>query len=231
MLSKWSTGQSGFPHEESDLALSTRGRDRRQTAREYVERRLAFRDYDDLSDVLKGAQQLDWAPSRSTFYLWVKAWRAERARDQSGPWTLANDETGRPDIVMRVIATVHGQSRGRLNSVTTTEAKWIVRVALALPGILEADEAAEYPADAGPGFGGQVILLWGAAKVLTAARRYIRAEEAGDVEQVLQEQANHAVWYVNEQRHLSELLGVDPRVIAESLDVALDAYSQTPEED
>lgn len=110
---------------------------RRQQAREYVERRLRFHEYDDKADILRGAQlDLDWAPSRSTFYGWVKDWENRRARDKSGYWSLANDNTGRPDLVMRVIAALVAASGGRGVRLTNAEAVWIARLGAALPDIL-----------------------------------------------------------------------------------------------
>jgi hypothetical protein len=74
-------------------------------------------------------------PSRSTVYKWVGDWRAAHSSsDAVVPWSLATDRTGRPDIVMRVIAALDDATDGRRTfTVSLAQANWLVKLAAALP--------------------------------------------------------------------------------------------------
>lgn len=178
---------------------------RKAKARQYIERRLVSRDYEELSDVLHGAEQeLDWAPSRSTFYEWVRQWREARARDRSGTWTLATDETGRPDIVMDVLAALIGSSRGRLATLTVAEARWIVRLATAVPIILK-DKTRFRGVDAqGHGIGDPIGPAWGTLNLWEWALQYVDAENVGDQKQLSELDATVAMLYGAGGRHFPE---------------------------
>lgn len=93
-------------------------------------------------------------PARATAYEWARQWREEREADDSGVWTLERDQTGRPDLVMRVLAALRWHRAGadaqdpalRLSQpvyVTHDEAGWIVRLGVALPWILAEREYTE----------------------------------------------------------------------------------------
>lgn len=196
---------------------------RKQRAREYVERRLGFHDYDDLADVLRGLEQtLPWAPSRSTFYSWVKQWREARARDRSGAWSLLNDETGRPDIVMRVIAALIGQSRGRHRpTVTSAEAHWIVRLALAVPDIL-ADQT-QYRQVIGVDPEPVAATIPGALNLWAEALSYVEAESAADTNRLAELDRRVALCYAEGGRHF--VATVDPLLLA---DMVRPAAEPTP---
>lgn len=95
------------------------------------------------------------APPRRTFYVWAK----EATLAPTKPWTLAADETGRPDVVLRVLRAVHDASSGRIGQIGIDEATWIVRLVNAKPELLEAGDAVNAT--------GVAPWLW--------AKRYLRA--------------------------------------------------------
>lgn len=96
------------------------------------------------ADAYREIQEGRGAPARSTAYEWAREWKAQRDQDDSGEWTLATDTTGRPDVVMRILASL-GNARIRLLAtgrdpdrrvVSVAEARWAVKVAEAVPWIL-----------------------------------------------------------------------------------------------
>lgn len=153
----------------------------RQDAREYVERRLTAHNYDDLADILKGASlHLNWAPSRSTFYEWVREWRESRSSDTSGKWSLATDKTGRPDILMRVLAELFRVSSGNADELTVGEAEWLVRLANAIPPTWPAVRWRQGLRDGSS----QTVTEPGALHLLSWARRYLDAETQGNADEL-----------------------------------------------
>lgn len=54
--------------------------------------------------------------------------------DLSGPWSLATDQTGRPEVVLPVALAVAEHTRGRMR-LTHDLAAWVVRVVAVAPGI------------------------------------------------------------------------------------------------
>ena len=204
-----STGQSDnerwspkrVPHQES--------RNRRRTkAREYVEQRLGIRDFDELTEILRDAERsLSWAPPRSTFYGWVSEWKTARARDRSGRWSLSTDETGRPDIVMSVLAALVGRSHGRHQTLTVAEARWLVRLGTAVPDILadgrhlEPDESGVFNVPGQPS--------WGTLSLWSWALHYVDAETAGDDDALAELDGKVAMLYANGGRHFAEAMADD----------------------
>lgn len=182
-------------------------RDRKSAARNYIEGRLRQADYDDLADILKGAEQdLDWAPSRSTFYQWVREWREARARDTSGQWSLATDDTGRPDVVMSVLAALIGRSRGRFVPISRAEARWMVRLATAIPAVLE--DGTSYRRIDEHGVGHDPIgPAWGALRLFKWATRYVDAEARQDESALAELDGTVAMLYGDEGRHFAEAMG------------------------
>jgi hypothetical protein len=71
------------------------------------------------------------APPRSTFYVWAN--EADKLRSTAPTWTLAEDRTGNPRVVLDVMAALHEASNGRLACVTVDEAAWIVKLDAARP--------------------------------------------------------------------------------------------------
>jgi hypothetical protein len=76
-------------------------------------------------------------PSRSQWYLWIREEQKKAAADTSGPWSLADDQTGRPDIVLALLSWVIGESQWQRRSLTVREAFWAVRLCAALPRFVE----------------------------------------------------------------------------------------------
>lgn len=117
--------------------LNRKGRQRE--ARERVERVLAAEKDPDLGALYAELKGLRMEPARSTFYGWVKQWRDERARDDSDPWLLADDDTGDPGLVLRVASTLWMRAKlngGEAPAVSKRDARWLVRIAQAVPMIL-----------------------------------------------------------------------------------------------
>lgn len=105
---------------------------RKRQARDYLEAALIRGDAP--AEIYRAMQlELGWVPSRSTVYAWAKDWQEARARDQSGRWSLATDETGRPDIVLRVLAALIATTHGRMDDISVDEARWLVKLARAVP--------------------------------------------------------------------------------------------------
>ena len=149
----------------------------KRKAHEYVERRLDGHDYDDLADVLRGAQrELPWAPSRSTFYQWVREWQGREAAVSDTAWTLATDVTGRPDVVMKLLAFAWAWSGGRIRRIGAARAQWAVRLATALPHFLAVPPAADSPAAMAQQELVQSPLSW----LWVVAGEYAQAEAAGE---------------------------------------------------
>lgn len=126
--------------------LNKKGQQKR--ARELVESRLAVGAA--APDILRSLEEQGLAPARSTLYAWVRQWRDARALDTSGAWTLATDETGRPDIVMRVLAALEGTRMWREDTdqhITHTDARWLVRLATAFPDWLQRESTAINPVE------------------------------------------------------------------------------------
>lgn len=73
------------------------------------------------------------APARRTFYSWAA--EVDKRRSTDVTWTLAEDTTGNPRVVLDVMAALHEASSGRLYRVTIEEAAWIVKLAAARPGL------------------------------------------------------------------------------------------------
>lgn len=102
--------------------------------------------------------------SRSTLYEWLRIERERESTDSSKPWSLATDETGRPDVVLTVLKGIFEASDYRRKSLTQAEARWCVKITHAAPSMLNERE--------GP---------W---LVFHMARDYLRAEFAGDDERL-----------------------------------------------
>jgi hypothetical protein len=66
---------------------------------------------------------------------WIRG-RLPSWRDRS-TWTLATDDTGRPDIVLRVLAAALDVSKGKITQIGKADAAWVVRLATALPRLLD----------------------------------------------------------------------------------------------
>lgn len=145
----------------------------REKVHQYVEDRLALGDFDRVSDVLADIKRhFRWEPSRSTFYAWVKSWRDAQG-DGSGLWTLAKDRTGRPDVVMRVIAAIYENSQGRRGTVTVDQARWLVKLAAALPAEWPDEHRAMVRSDGTP----MILTIPGALRLLGSANRHLSAEK------------------------------------------------------
>lgn len=197
---------------------------RREAARRWVENRLNG-PHQELVEILRDAEQeLTWAPPRSTFYEWVGDWKARRSRDQSGPWSLGEDTTGRPDIVMSVLAALAGAAGGtpgpitypeakaivRLGSafepITNGEARWLVRLAIAVPDILVDGDAWDLSAySMKEAVSGSVL---GAIRLHRWALRYVDAETAGDTELLRDLDTTVAALYASGGRQRDTAFGV-----------------------
>jgi|KBSMisStaDraftv2_1062788.scaffolds.fasta_scaffold429970_1 hypothetical protein len=118
-------------------------------------------------------QQPGWAPSRATIYNWAREWRTGRRRDSSPPWSLADaDETSSLEFVLRVIDALTTVTDGREQTITRTEAAWVVRFHRAFPGIGLAENVVN--GKVAPGFA-----LWG---VLEWARQFAAADSEPDAD-------------------------------------------------
>ncbi len=110
----------------------TRSQRRRRQARDCLEAGLVRGQ--ERADLYRTMQrELAWTPSRSTFYTWAQRWDQARAADPSGRWSLATDTTGRPDIILRLLAALLAVSKGERDEITTDDARWVVRLASAIP--------------------------------------------------------------------------------------------------
>jgi hypothetical protein len=153
----------------------TRSQKRRRLARQYVEARLNLAE--DRAEIYRSMQlELDWAPSRSTFYAWAQQWDQARARDESGPWSLATDSTGRPDVVLRVLAALLAVSHGQRDEISADDARWLVRLASAVPTEWP-DEKWRVKTASGDW---QDVIEHGAIRLYNWAVRYADAEARGD---------------------------------------------------
>ena len=126
---------------------------------------------------------LPWIPSRSQFYVIRKEWRTSRDRDTSGEWSLAADETGRPDLVMRGMAAVIGMTEGRRGHITVAEAGWIVRVASAFPSLESEDP-------------------W---RIYQLAIRYLDIAESGDAKAMTDEDGMNALLYADARDYFARI--------------------------
>lgn len=135
------------------MALTARKRKRLEGARTYVREQLAL-GHEDIGALLADLERRGGAPSRTTLYEWVRTERMAEAADESGPWSLAADDTDRADVVLEVLHARHYHwlglvrqhsgppSLGRPRPLTHAEARWVVRISTAAPAIL-----AESPTD------------------------------------------------------------------------------------
>lgn len=123
------------------MALSSRKQKRIEAARQHLRNQLDL-GRTNFGAVLREMQLDGIAPSRSTFYEWVRAERAVSAADKSGAWSLADDKTGRPDIVLEVLSGIYYDSNTRVRSISHDEAQLIVRIATAVPEVLDKPEGA-----------------------------------------------------------------------------------------
>lgn len=107
------------------------------------------------ADIHRGLEVRGLSPdSRGTTYNWVEQVRAEMALDGSGPWSLANDTTGRPRVVLGVLGARYRRYAESMGGPPTEplrmsvrDAWWAVRIADAAPGLVPPDGAAD-PDDA-----------------------------------------------------------------------------------
>lgn len=105
-------------------------------------------------------------PAGRTVRWWVAEGKVKTTPRPDAPWTLATDETGRPRSVVRVLAAVQQVSGGRISHVTQADARWIARLAAALPR-LERDEP--LPPDLANPFGTPSVTLYVLAQMFRAA--------------------------------------------------------------
>ncbi len=178
-----------------------------ETPREYVERRLEDEDYGVRIEILRAAEDQfgKYAPSKTTFYRWLKEWDLAHPADRGEQWSLFNDSTGRPDVVLRVLAALAGRSR-RPRTVSIHEAQLLVRLATAAPKLLR-DTVTEtrrgsYPA-------------WGALSLWRWASRYLSAESRGDLDELALLDFDLATLYVTDGYHFQEARRHDGQTLEE----------------
>ena len=192
MLSRGSHLETHLYAEGSAILITKNGK---PSARDYVRRRLRLSDFESRADLLVDAQVKyggDY-PSKTTFYRWVKEWQESHAKDNSGPWTLATDETGRADLVMRVVAALAGY-RGSFDppGVTHREARWIVSLWEAVPEVNET------------GLGGDRTPYWGTLNLWHWVQDYTRAESLSDTEELARLDTRLAAVYAASGQHWHE---------------------------
>jgi hypothetical protein len=118
------------------MTLGPRRRKRHAEARRYLLEQLAV-ERDDLPAILTELERRGIAPARSTFYGWARDERGRVPQDASGAWSIATDTTGRPDVVLGLLAWLTVASKWRRTSLTRSEAAWAVRLSAALPRDVE----------------------------------------------------------------------------------------------
>ena len=147
------------------MALSKRKAARMDEARQYLRNELAKGTA--VGEIERALDLKGMAVAHSTIYSWAKVERQQELADKSGPWLLATDDTGRPDLILRILHVLFEISGFRRRSITRAEARWCVRIATAVPDILlSAANRADDPE-------------W---HLFHTARKYVRAEGANDVE-------------------------------------------------
>ncbi len=116
---------------------------------------------------------------------WIRT-RLPRWRDKS-TWMLASDSTGRPDVVLRVLAALREASNGGITRIGQDDARWIVKIAEAAPRLLSNEplERRVFALDGNP-----------ALEMLFFAQNYRVADDAGDTAELLALDAELADRYV-----------------------------------
>lgn len=89
------------------------------------------------SVLLRELEREGRAPSRRTFYSWIQDLGSAAL---GTPWTVVEDKTGAPDVVLRVRRALHEASSGRVSNISVDEAAFIVAVVRAKPEMLERTE-------------------------------------------------------------------------------------------
>lgn len=186
----------------------TRSQKRRRQAREYLEAGLIRGE--DRAELLRAMQRdLEWAPSRSTFYAWAQQWDLARASDLSESWSLATDTTGRPAVVLRVLAGLLAYSQGRAQ-ISVDDARWLVRLGNGAPDdwpsmYVAYGGTAERPPSVTPG----------PIRLYHWAVRCAEAERAGDTAALARLQNAFAGEYWFEDWHLAAWEGEQPELSSE----------------